>query len=269
MNNSIRKTSLLQNFFLLLLILFSISGYCQENIEKDSVQLNLKDPYPIKDKFNRKNTLSLNITNPVLLSMQFQSISYERVLKNNQTFSVSLGKFSLPKFGEDLADSLGMNTDYKDKGFHFSADYRFYLKKENKYAAPRGIYIAPYYTFNHLNRQNSWNIDGVVDEVYTNLKFEIHTLGVELGYQFVFWDRLSLDMIMMGPGVGFYGLKTEIGTNMDPEKEAEFFEKLNELLADKLPGYGTVIEPGDFKKTGSFNSVDIGFRYIVRVGFRF
>jgi hypothetical protein len=250
-------------------IVLSFACFSQENVDKDTITVNLKDPYPIMDKYNRKNTISLNITNPILLSIQFQSISYERVLKNNQTFSVSLGKFSLPKFGGDLADSLGMNTDYKDKGFHFSADYRFYLKKENKYSAPRGVYVGPFYTYNYLNRQNSWNVDGVVDEVYTNLKFKIHTVGVELGYQFVFWDRMSVDMIMMGPGVGFYDLKTKLDTNMDPAKEQEFFENLNDLLSDKIPGFDKVIEPGDFKKTGTFSTVDVGFRYVVRIGYRF
>jgi hypothetical protein len=90
-----------------------------------------------------------------------------------------------------------------------------------------------------------------------------------MGYQFVFWDRMNVDMIMMGPGVGFYGIKAELGTNMDPAKEAEFFQKLNDLLADKIPGYDKVIEPGYFNKNGSFNTVDVGFRYVVRIGYRF
>lgn len=269
MQNTILKTGLIRRLLVSVFIVFSFTCYGQEKIIKDTVKLNLNEPVPMMDTYNRKNTLSLNITNPILLSLQFQSISYERILRNNQSFSLAIGKFSLPKFGEDLADSLGMNTDYKDKGFHFGIDYRFYLKKENKYAAPRGIYIGPFYTYNHLNRKNSWYVDGVLDEIYTNLKLKIQTIGVELGYQFVFWDRMSVDMILLGPGVGIYQLKTEIGTSMDPEEEEEFFEKLNELLADKIPGYNNIIKPGDFKKTGNFNTVDVGFRYVVRVGFRF
>jgi hypothetical protein len=250
-------------------ILTGTSVLGQEKTDTVSVLKVNNNTFPIPDKLNRKNSISINITNPLLLSIKFQSISYERILKNNQSFSLALGIFSLPKFGEDLADSLGMNTDYKDKGFHFGIDYRFYLKKENKYAAPRGIYIGPYYTYNYLDRQNSWLVDGLVDEVTTNLKFNIHTVGVEMGYQFVFWDRMNVDMIMMGPGVGFYGIKAELGTNMDPAKEAEFFQKLNDLLADKIPGYDKVIEPGYFNKNGSFNTVDVGFRYVVRIGYRF
>lgn len=116
----------------------------------------------------RKNTILINITNPLLISKRFQIIGYERVLPHNQSVTLNLGTFSIPKFGGSRAESLGLNTDYKDKGFHFSTDYRFYLTKENKHAAPRGVYLAPYYTYNHLNRENSWNIEGRVEKVYTD-----------------------------------------------------------------------------------------------------
>jgi hypothetical protein len=262
--------NLISGALFLLFCILSIKGYSQEKTDTVSVLKINNEKFPIPDKNNRKNSLMLNITNPVLLSVQFQTIAYERILKNNQSFTVAFGKFSLPKFGEDLADSLGMNTDYKDKGLHISGDYRFYLKKENKYAAPRGFYIAPFYTYNYLNRENYWYIDeSLIENVTTNLKFSIHTVGVELGYQFVFWDRMAVDMIMMGPGIGFYNIKAKMGTSMDPANEAEFFQKLNDLLADRIPGYDKVIEPGTFSRNGSYNTVDVGFRYVVRIGYRF
>lgn len=252
-----------------LFCIFSIKGYGQEKTDSVSVLSMNNGNFPIPDRYNRKNSLMLNITNPMLLSIQFQTIAYERILKNNQSFSVAFGKFSLPKFGDELADSLGMNSDYTDKGLHVGLDYRFYLKKENKYAAPRGVYIGPFYTYNYLNRKNSWYPEGFDSEVYTNLKFNINTVGVELGYQFVFWDRMAVDMILMGPGVGFYSIKAEVDSDLDAAEEAEFFQKLNDLLADKIPGYDKVIEPGTFDTTGSFSTVDVGFRYVVRIGYRF
>jgi len=260
---------LISRILIVLLLALNISVYSQEKTDIDTIISINNDVFPIPDKYNRKNSLMLNITNPMLLSIQFQTIAYERILKNNQSFSVSFGKFSLPKFGDDLADSLGMNTDYTDKGLHVGLDYRFYLKKENKYAAPRGVYIGPFYTYNYMNRKNSWYPEGIDSEVYTNLKFNINTVGVELGYQFVFWDRMAVDMILMGPGVGFYSIKAEVGSDLDAAEEAEFFQKLNDLLADKIPGYDKVIEPGTFDTTGSFNTVDVGFRYVVRIGYRF
>ena len=245
--------------------------YGQEMSKSDSVvkTMSAKISAAVKEKKVRKNTILINITNPLLISNKFQIIGYERILPNNQSFTVNVGMFSIPKFSGALADSLGLNTDYKDKGFHFSTDYRFYLKKENKYAAPRGVYLAPYYTYNHLNRENSWHVDGRIEEIYTNLNLNIHTLGAELGYQFVFWDRMALDLILIGPGFGFYGVKAKLGTNLDQSEESEFFDKLNEILADKIPGYDKVIEAGEFSKKGTYNTEGVGFRYVVRIGYRF
>jgi hypothetical protein len=248
-------------------------GNAQEKTVTDSLPKVASEnlPVPTKEKKVRKNSIMINLSNPMLISNKFQIIGYERILPNNQSFTVNVGIFSIPKFRGDLADSLGLNTDYKDKGFHFSTDYRFYLKKENKYAAPRGVYLAPYYTYNHLNRENSWNVenDGIIDEVYTNLNLNIHTIGAELGYQFVFWDRVALDLILMGPGFGFYSVKAELGTNLSQEDESELLQKLNEILADRIPGYERVIEAGEFRKKGVYNTEGIGFRYLVRVGYRF
>jgi hypothetical protein len=261
---------------ILMIVLNSMSFFTANGQEKTSSDtlLNVTTeslPVQAKEKKVRKNTILINLSNPMLISNKFQIIGYERILPNNQSFTVNVGIFSIPKFRGDLADSLGLNTDYKDKGFHFSTDYRFYLKKENKYAAPRGVYLAPYYTYNHLIRENSWNFEneGIIDQVYTDLTLNIHTIGAELGYQFVFRDRVALDLILMGPGFGFYSVKAELGTDMDPDKQSEFFDKLNEILADKIPGYEKVIEPGEFSKKGTYNTEGIGFRYLIRVGYRF
>lgn len=266
----------LNRLSLLMTLVFCLVFFTGNGQEKTSTDTLLKVsteslPVPAKEKKVRKNTIMITVSNPALVSSQFRTIGYERVLPHNQSFTVTVGKFSIPKFRGDLADSLGLNTDYKDKGFHFSTDYRFYLKKENKYGAPRGVYLAPFYTYNHLNRENSWMVetDGRIDEVYTNLTLNIHTIGAELGYQFIFWDRMALDLVLMGPGLGFYGVKAEVGTNMDPDKQSEFFDKLNQILADKIPGYDKVIEPGEFSKNGTYNTEGAGFRYLVRVGYRF
>jgi hypothetical protein len=44
--------------------------------------------------------------------------------------------------------------------------------------------------------------------------------GAELGYQFVFWNKVSLDMVLIGPGVGFYNIKAKAEGNLtDAERE--------------------------------------------------
>lgn len=100
-------------------------------------------------------------------------------------------------------------------------------------------------------------------------EFRVATLGFQLGYQFVFWNRVSLDMILLGPGLSAYSLKTTLSTNLDPDKEAELFQKINDALAAKIPGWDKVIEPGEMERNDTFNTTSAGFRYMVMLGFRF
>ncbi len=84
-----------------------------------------------------------------------------------------------------------------------------------------------------------------------------------------FWDRVALDLILIEPGFGFYGVKAEVGFTLSQEDESKLFEKINEILADKIPGYDKVIDAGEFSKKGTYDAKNIGFRYIIRVGYRF
>jgi hypothetical protein len=220
-----------------------------------------------------KNTLRFNITNPLIFGSGAIIFGYERQLRNNQSFSVNLGRTSYPKLIESEVNNpdLVLGRDSKDKGFNLSVDYRFYLRSENKYAAPRGVYIGPYYSYNYFNRVNDWtiSIDDTPNSVKTDMTLGIHTVGVELGYQFVLWKRLSVDMILFGPGFASYSLKTKLSTTLDAAQEQKFFDALNTFLTEKIPGYDRVIDAGDFKHTGSASTTSFGYRYMVMIGYRF
>jgi len=220
-----------------------------------------------------KNTIRVNVTNPMIFGEKAFVLGYERVLKNNKSFSVNVGRAYYPKLSGISTDSseLELNNSYKDFGINISADYRIYLKKENKYPAPRGIYIGPFYSYNYFNRINTWtlNTDDFQGDLETEFTSSIHTAGIELGYQFVFWNRISLDMILLGPGVSFYNFKVKIDTSLSPEDESLFFEELNNFLSEKIPGYDQVIDDVEFKETGSVKTTTLGFRYMIMIGYRF
>jgi hypothetical protein len=220
-----------------------------------------------------KNTVRFNITNPLIFGTQSLQLGYERLIGTNQSFSINVGIASFPLFTFSNTDTtIGLlSKDYEDRGFHISGDYRFYLKGENKYPAPRGIYIGPFYSYNYFNRTNNWSInsDSYQGGLQSELSLMIYTIGFELGYQFVFWNRLSVDLLLMGPGIGIYGLDARLNTSLSPEDENAFFEALNSILSEKIPGYDRVIGSGEFKKTGTVRTADVGFRYMVMVGFRF
>jgi hypothetical protein len=217
-----------------------------------------------------KNTVWINIFNPII-DVKYIVFGYERVLKNNQSFTFNIGRFSLPKFGSTYSSSAQIQKSYKDVGINTSVDYRFYLGKLNKHSAPRGVYLAPYYSFNYFNRENTWLLDSPSfdGEVVTDLTLNIHSVGGQLGYQFVFWRRLAIDLVLFGPGVGFYGFKVKLDTTLEPSDESLFFNELNEMIKEKFPGYDLVIESGEFQRKGSVNLTSLGFRYMIHIGFRF
>jgi hypothetical protein len=221
----------------------------------------------------RKNTIRFNITNPFLLSDKSLIFGYERIVKKNQSFSINLGRASFPKLVSVANDSIKQNAGItsKEKGFNLSVDYRWYLGSVNKYGAPRGVYIGPFYSYNYFNRTNNWtlNTSNYQGDVQTDLTFNFQTVGAELGYQFVFKNRISLDMILLGPGITGYNIKFKSGTTLDPDDEKLFYDELNNYLANTIPGYDRVIGPDDFKRSGTISTTSLGFRYMIMVGYRF
>jgi len=217
-----------------------------------------------------KNTIRINLTSPII-STKYVVVGYERVLSRNHSVSLNIGQFALPKLINSGKKSLNLEKTSKDVGINSSIDFRFYLKKENRYNAPRGVYLAPFYSFNYLKRENTWILDSdsFDGEVNSSLVFNIHTVGGEVGYQFVLWKRLAIDLIMFGPGIGNYNFKANLKTSLNPDDKSEFFQQLNDILAEKFPGYDLVLDDGQFQEKGTFRATSIGYRYMIHIGFRF
>ena len=219
-----------------------------------------------------KNTIRINITNPIIFGTKSLIFGYERVLNKKSSFSINVGQASFPKFNLIDADSLVSKSVVSEKGYNVSGDYRFYLSNINKYAAPRGVYIGPYFSYNYFERKNAWSLTstgGGEQLVESTTTLKVANVGFQMGYQFVFWDRFSLDMILFGPGVASYNLKATLADNLSEEDRQKFFQAINNALEDKLPGIGIVIDEGEFSKTGSTNTTSAGFRYMVLLGIRF
>jgi hypothetical protein len=245
--------------FLIMYLLFTVqNAYSQE---QDTL------------KKSRKNTIKFNLTNPMFFGSNNYILGYERTIGKHQSFSLHVGTFALGKLININTDSIkGLTKDVKSQGLSLSGDYRFYLAKENKYNSPHGLYIGPYFAINKFTRTfdlEATTASGSTAQLDAEFLFRVATVGFQLGYQFVFWDRVSLDMILFGPGFSGYKAKVDLSTSLDPAQETEFFTKLNEKLQEKIPGYSLVIKPGEFEKSGTFNTTSLGYRYILMIGFRF
>ena len=253
------KLSESKSFTILMLfsLLFTQSVYCQE---QDTL------------KKDRKNTIRFNITNPMLFGKNNYILGYERTLGRHQSFTFNAGMFSLPKLLNINTDSIAyLSSTNNSRGINFSGDYRFYLSKENKYNAPHGVYIGPYATYTNFDRKYEFVANTAVFEgtLNTDFNFSVASLGFQLGYQFIFWDRVTLDMMLFGPGIAAYKIKASLSTSLSADQEAELFQKINDALKEKIPGYSLVIEPKSFEKTGRVNTTSLGYRYLIMVGFRF
>jgi hypothetical protein len=226
-------------------------------------------------KKDLKNTIRYNITNPMLFGEGAIIFGYERKLNNRQSFSINIGRAVLPGLSilniDTITPDITLNKSSTEKGFNGSVDYRFYLTKLNAYDAPRGVYIGPFYSYNYFQRENTWtlNTESFQGDVNTDFKLNMHTIGFELGYQFVFWKRLALDLILIGPGVAWYSLKTDISTTLDPDEQSKLFQLINDALAERIPGYSYVIDAQEYEKTGRVSTTSMGFRYMIHLGFRF
>ncbi|QQS52148.1 MAG: hypothetical protein IPM71_05290 [Bacteroidota bacterium] len=218
-----------------------------------------------------KNTIRLNISNPALFGGKNYVLGYERVLNSHQSFSVNAGTLNLPKFSLTGDSSIVLHDEVKDKGFSIALDYRFYLASENKYQAPRGIYLGPYYAFHYYTRYNHWTIPGSSGdmEVSTDTRLIMNFIGVQLGYQFVIRNRFTVDMVLMGPGRWFYNVQPTISTNLSTEDEALLLDKLYDQLIETLPGGNYLIDDNQITIKNNVSSSSFGFRYLINVGYRF
>jgi hypothetical protein len=253
------KTPKLGLFLIALLLLFSHESFSQK---KDSLW-----------KEAHKNVIRYNLSSALLFGFDKSVVfGYERLIRPNQSISINAGKAGLPKFISLATDSFQIAKDVKNSGYHFSVDYRFYLKKENKYRAPHGLYIGPYYHFTQWNRDNQWDFinNSSQKQGETNIDMNINMLGAELGYQFIFWDRLAVDLIMIGPGVGWYNINAKASGNLLTEEDKEqLLDGVMDLITQKFPGFNYVFEDEELKGNGTFKTTSIGFRYVIHIGFNF
>jgi hypothetical protein len=220
-----------------------------------------------------KNIIRYNLSGALFFGFdKYAIIGYERIINKNQSISINIGQASLPKLASINTDSFHLGKDAKNDGFNASIDYRFYLRRENKYGPPRGVYIGPFYSYNHFHRTNNWTLErlGGDDQlVKTDTKFNIHTIGAELGYQFVFWKRVTLDMVLIGPGFAAYDLSTDIENTLSEENKNQLQDALEQVITQKFPGMNYVFSDKHLDANGNVKTTSIGYRYMIHIGFAF
>jgi len=216
----------------------------------------------------RRNTIKVDLTSRMLYRNSFV-LSYERVINNKRTWSVMAGYQQLPQvsvFGTNIA----VVRDASETGFKFGGEYRFYLAKENKFAAPHGIYVGPYFTYLGFSngRDIEVNLSGTPEPASLRTRFDVINLGVQIGYQFVFNDRWTIDLSFMGPSLSHYRAEMSLGGNytFDPDEVSN--EILQELI-NRFPSLGDLLGGSTLVSNGKLDAWAFGYRYQIQVGYRF
>ncbi len=258
-----KKTILVLASFLLV-INFSIQGQSVSNpyVQPDDMQGSTK-------LLTKRNVLKWNLT-PMIWNYRNINISYERVTSNNGSFSVNAGYFVLPKIS--LADSFNIERNKKNRGFSISGDKRYYFKKRNTGLAPDGLYWGIFGSVHYYEFETSFKIVNSTiakGELILNGNIGIISAGVELGYQFVLKNNITIDLIFMGPALSTYSAKLGISGNAQVDKDSEYIQAIYDVLVAKFPGIDKLLEEKSVKDNGTVFALGPGLRYMIQIGYRF
>ncbi|NLR92746.1 DUF3575 domain-containing protein [Flammeovirga agarivorans] len=253
----------------ILFLYFSIPSYSQSNSKQLMVS------YDSSITMMRKNVVRLNLTPYILWGGRNIVIGYERRISNHESISLNGGVLSFPKIVNlAITDSIIAN-DHKNNGFSVAVDYRRYFKKRNRGFAPDGLYWGPYVTYYRYNLSSKLTITDTtgtqVTASYANFKgsANILNIGVELGYQFIIKKRLAIDLIMIGPGYGFYGGKLKLDSDVTIDEEDEVLSKIRDGLVEKFPILDGALEGKEVSTNGSYGTWTGGLRFVIQIGYTF
>ncbi|HWR94711.1 MAG TPA: hypothetical protein VN192_05890, partial [Flavobacterium sp.] len=137
----------------------------------------------------------------------------------------------------------------------------------------RGIYLAPfasYFNFNTKREIQATNSDtGIVSSIDLDTKLGLASIGGELGYQFVLWDRFVIDCILLGPSVSYYTFNVKASADIPGLDDNELADEIIEALKQKFPSLGDITDADGATKNGVQSITALGFRYSISIGYRF
>ncbi len=221
------------------------------------------------DSTQRKNIVKLDLSSNVWYKSAY-NLTYERVVKKNRTFSVTIGSQELVGISARLRPEEMEIDKTSGSGFKLAGDYRFYLPKENRYNGPHGVYIGPYLAYH--NFKNNWGISidgssgpqtGTVDG-----RFEILNVGFQAGYQFLLGNRWVIDMSFIGASASYYRVRMNTTGNFDID-DSEINQDILDALIDRFPGLEDLMDDQALDKSGKLDNWGMGIRYQIHVGYAF
>ncbi len=239
---------------------------------KDSVPDSEISGKPIILAPYHRNVLKFNPT-PIMLFEELRNItfSYERLINNNKSVAIQLGYLVIPQVLNDTLFSSIHLEDYSRKGINIAIDYRHYPWQRNRRPAPDGLYIGGYLSFYGTSFTNQFRtINGQEEQPgsFTG-KLSMTNLGFEMGYQFIFKKRFSVDLLMFGPSITMYTRNLELTGITNDEIYDQIDEELAAKLLERFPALGFLFRGETSTVSGSEIVLSTSFRYSIQLGYHF
>ncbi len=213
---------------------------------------------------HRPNVIKLNLTSHYLYTNSYL-VTYERVLKKNESLGIMFGYVEFPIILEGYNHFQSARASHS--GFITGGEYRFYLQQENRHPTPRGVYLGPYVSY--YSFQNNYNITSDYTGVSTQgtLKSDISFLniGFQLGYQFVFNNRWAMDFVFFGPSVSNYRMNIKLDENFTVDESNEIIQSITETV----PLLSKLLKDETISANGKTSVWTGGYRFCFQVGYKF
>jgi len=197
----------MKRYLILFLLLFTFSGFAQENVVKVGV---------------------------MGLSYGDFSLSYERAVTPRSAINFTVGylnpNVSLLNSFEEKGQSSGMVLRKLGSGMHTSFDYKFYVGDNE---GIKGFYIAPYLRFLYYNSTFSDEIDKTYFDV--DLRFSSIGLGFQMGYQWIVFDKVTIDWYFLGLNGAYMFPKLVYST---ANKSNFDYSSIKDNVSEVLDGFG-------------------------------
>lgn len=217
-----------------------------------------------------KNTIKLNISNKLLYDNAYQ-FAWERILSKSTSVNVFAGYQEFPLITVNL---LNVSSDRSAKryGYSLGGEYRWYLMSENKYNAPRGVYLGVFTSLFDFNTKR--NVTFYQEATDSTEKLSLDTdinfvnLGGSIGYQFIVKDRWVFDFVFFGPSMTYYSFKSSFDSDIAGVEDNEYLKQVLDNIKDRLP-FLEEVSSADVSRSGLNTFTAAGFRYNISVGYRF
>lgn len=233
--------------------------------QKMAVNPELLTPYHM-------NVIKFNPT-PMMLFDELRNItfSFERLIEKNKSVSLQLGYLVVPQVLNDTLFNNVLLNKVKRNGINITADYRIYPFSRNRRPAPDGLYYGGYLSFFGTTSESEGKLMDASEDDYImlNARMNMINLGFELGYQFIFGKKFSIDLLMFGPAISGYWSKLDITGNLNSDLGNQIDEELAARLKERYPALGYLFSDENETFSNSKIVISSWFRYSVQFGYHF